>query len=187
MWSVHTMLHLVSESRSCIPKTLFAAIRNKVSDFLFQAFSLSMDLSHHISPSWLCCRSPCSRGTSPTAESTSLPAFSLPRPRDGPQDQTEGLSQTFLPRPALDKLFVWFFFKVIPHDLILLQMYAEQRPSSDMSARSSDSELSDVSALSRASSASRLSSTSYMSIQSERPGGRLRSVCCGCDASRLKC
>lgn len=57
------------------------------------------------------------------------------------------------------------------------QMYAEQRRSSDnMSARSSDSDMSDVSALSRASSASRLSSTSYMSIQSERPRGRLRSV-----------
>ncbi|MEQ2275151.1 hypothetical protein XENORESO_021535, partial [Xenotaenia resolanae] len=57
------------------------------------------------------------------------------------------------------------------------EMYAEQRRSSDnMSARSSDSDMSDVSALSRASSASRLSSTSYMSIQSERPGGRLRSV-----------
>uniref|UniRef100_A0A665V793 Regulating synaptic membrane exocytosis 1 n=1 Tax=Echeneis naucrates TaxID=173247 RepID=A0A665V793_ECHNA len=54
------------------------------------------------------------------------------------------------------------------------EMYAEQRRSSDnMSARSSDSDISDVSALSRASSASRLSSTSYMSIQSERPGGRL--------------
>ncbi|XP_073331257.1 regulating synaptic membrane exocytosis protein 1-like isoform X2 [Pagrus major] len=56
------------------------------------------------------------------------------------------------------------------------EMYAEQRRSSDnMSARSSDSDMSDVSALSHASSASRLSSTSYMSIQSERPGGRLRS------------
>ncbi|KAM9856482.1 regulating synaptic membrane exocytosis protein 1 isoform 6-T6 [Aulostomus maculatus] len=55
------------------------------------------------------------------------------------------------------------------------EMYAEQRRSSDnMSARSSESDTSDVSALSRASSASRLSSTSYMSIQSERPGGRLR-------------
>uniref|UniRef100_A0A7N6ARK4 Regulating synaptic membrane exocytosis 1 n=1 Tax=Anabas testudineus TaxID=64144 RepID=A0A7N6ARK4_ANATE len=60
--------------------------------------------------------------------------------------------------------------------LYMNQMYAEQRRSSDnMSARSSDSDMSDVSALSRASSASRLSSTSYMSIQSERPGGRLRS------------
>lgn len=60
------------------------------------------------------------------------------------------------------------------------QMYAEQRRSSDnMSARSSDSDMSDVSALSRASSASRLSSTSYMSIQSERPRGRLRSVFVG--------
>ncbi|XP_047435351.1 regulating synaptic membrane exocytosis protein 1 isoform X16 [Mugil cephalus] len=56
------------------------------------------------------------------------------------------------------------------------EMYAERRRNSDnMSARSSDSDMSDVSALSRASSASRLSSTSYMSIQSERPGGRLRS------------
>ncbi|XP_035493777.1 regulating synaptic membrane exocytosis protein 1 isoform X22 [Scophthalmus maximus] len=66
------------------------------------------------------------------------------------------------------------------------EMYAEQRRSSDnMSARSSDSDMSDASALSRASSASRLSSTSYMSIQSERPGGRLRSLlacilCCDC-------
>ncbi|KAM4611346.1 regulating synaptic membrane exocytosis protein 1 isoform 5-T5 [Polymixia lowei] len=54
------------------------------------------------------------------------------------------------------------------------EMYAEQRRSSDnMSARSSDSDMSDGSVLSRASSASRLSSTSYMSIQSERPRGRL--------------
>uniref|UniRef100_A0A8C8JUZ4 Regulating synaptic membrane exocytosis 1 n=1 Tax=Oncorhynchus tshawytscha TaxID=74940 RepID=A0A8C8JUZ4_ONCTS len=54
------------------------------------------------------------------------------------------------------------------------QMYADQRRSSDnVSARSSDSDMSDASALSRASSASRLSSTSYMSIQSERPRGRL--------------
>ncbi|XP_033986247.1 regulating synaptic membrane exocytosis protein 1 isoform X2 [Trematomus bernacchii] len=54
------------------------------------------------------------------------------------------------------------------------ELYAEQRRSSDnLSARSSDSDMSDASALSRASSASRLSSTSYMSIQSERPGGRL--------------
>ncbi|XP_077462472.1 regulating synaptic membrane exocytosis protein 1-like isoform X5 [Stigmatopora argus] len=55
------------------------------------------------------------------------------------------------------------------------EMFAEQRRSSDnMSARSSDSDMSDMSALSRASSASRLSSASYMSVQSERPGGRLR-------------
>ncbi|KAM8841906.1 regulating synaptic membrane exocytosis protein 1 isoform 13-T13 [Synchiropus picturatus] len=54
------------------------------------------------------------------------------------------------------------------------EMYAEQRRSSDnMSARSSDSDRSDMSAISRASSASGLSSASYMSIQSERPGGRL--------------
>ncbi|XP_045070823.1 regulating synaptic membrane exocytosis protein 1-like isoform X7 [Coregonus clupeaformis] len=56
------------------------------------------------------------------------------------------------------------------------EMYADQRRSCDnVSARSSDSDMSDASALSRASSASRLSSTSYMSIQSERPRGRLRS------------
>uniref|UniRef100_A0A8C7T402 Regulating synaptic membrane exocytosis 1 n=1 Tax=Oncorhynchus mykiss TaxID=8022 RepID=A0A8C7T402_ONCMY len=60
----------------------------------------------------------------------------------------------------------------------LLQMYADQRRSSDnVSARSSDSDMSDASALSRASSASRLSSTSYMSIQSERPRGRLSFIC----------
>ncbi|KAM3623511.1 uncharacterized protein V6R79_012056 [Siganus canaliculatus] len=54
------------------------------------------------------------------------------------------------------------------------EKYAEQRRSSDnMSTRSSGSDESDGSALSHASSASRLSSTSYMSIQSERPGGRL--------------
>lgn len=54
-----------------------------------------------------------------------------------------------------------------------------------MSARSSDSDRSDVSALSRASSASRLSSTSYMSIQSERPRGRLRSVFVGLGLNAL--
>ncbi len=43
-----------------------------------------------------------------------------------------------------------------------------------MSARSSDSDMSDASAISRASSASRLSATSYMSVQSERPHGRIR-------------
>uniref|UniRef100_A0A8C8A1X6 Regulating synaptic membrane exocytosis 1 n=1 Tax=Oryzias sinensis TaxID=183150 RepID=A0A8C8A1X6_9TELE len=51
-----------------------------------------------------------------------------------------------------------------------------RRSSDNMSARSSDSDMSDVSVLSHASSASRLSSASYMSIQSERPGGRLRSI-----------
>ncbi|XP_048053097.1 regulating synaptic membrane exocytosis protein 1 isoform X5 [Megalobrama amblycephala] len=55
-------------------------------------------------------------------------------------------------------------------------MYKDQRRSCDnMSARSSDSDMSDVSAISHASSASRLSATSYMSIQSERPHGRMRS------------
>uniref|UniRef100_A0A6Q2WXI9 Regulating synaptic membrane exocytosis 1 n=1 Tax=Esox lucius TaxID=8010 RepID=A0A6Q2WXI9_ESOLU len=66
-------------------------------------------------------------------------------------------------------------------------MYADQRRSSDnVSARSSDSDMSDASALSRASSASRLSSTSYMSIQSERPRGRLRSVRTAPGRSMLK-
>ncbi|TRY92317.1 hypothetical protein DNTS_029279 [Danionella cerebrum] len=55
-------------------------------------------------------------------------------------------------------------------------MYREQRRSCDnMSARSSDSDMSDASAISHASSASRLSATSYMSVQSERPHGRIRS------------
>ncbi|XP_058236547.1 regulating synaptic membrane exocytosis protein 1 isoform X1 [Hemibagrus wyckioides] len=47
-----------------------------------------------------------------------------------------------------------------------------KRSCDNMSARSSDSDMSDVSAVSRASSASRLSSASYMSVQSERPHGR---------------
>ncbi|KAL7845528.1 hypothetical protein AOLI_G00237200 [Acnodon oligacanthus] len=50
-----------------------------------------------------------------------------------------------------------------------------RRSCDNMSARSSDSDVSDVSAISRASSASRLSSASYMSVQSERPHGRIRS------------
>ncbi|GAA6087930.1 regulating synaptic membrane exocytosis protein 1 isoform X15 [Tachysurus ichikawai] len=50
-----------------------------------------------------------------------------------------------------------------------------KRSCDNMSARSSDSDMSDVSAVSRASSASRLSSASYMSVQSERPHGRIRS------------
>ncbi|XP_053531981.1 regulating synaptic membrane exocytosis protein 1 isoform X10 [Ictalurus punctatus] len=50
-----------------------------------------------------------------------------------------------------------------------------KRSCDNMSARSSDSDVSDVSAISRASSASRLSSASYMSVQSERPHGRIRS------------
>ncbi|XP_046692986.1 regulating synaptic membrane exocytosis protein 1 isoform X10 [Silurus meridionalis] len=48
-----------------------------------------------------------------------------------------------------------------------------KRSCDNMSARSSDSDVSDVSAVSRASSASRLSSASYMSVQSERPHGRI--------------
>ncbi|MBN3304805.1 RIMS1 protein, partial [Amia calva] len=63
-------------------------------------------------------------------------------------------------------IFGLFFF--------LFQLYKEQHRSCDnVSTRSSDSDISDVSAISRTSSASRLSSTSYMSIQSERPRGRI--------------
>uniref|UniRef100_A0A674NBL7 Regulating synaptic membrane exocytosis 2 n=1 Tax=Takifugu rubripes TaxID=31033 RepID=A0A674NBL7_TAKRU len=43
------------------------------------------------------------------------------------------------------------------------------RGSDNLSAKSSDSDVSDVSAVSRTSSASRFSSTSYISVQSERP------------------
>uniref|UniRef100_A0A4W6E5V8 Regulating synaptic membrane exocytosis 2 n=1 Tax=Lates calcarifer TaxID=8187 RepID=A0A4W6E5V8_LATCA len=46
----------------------------------------------------------------------------------------------------------------------------DPRGSDNLSAKSSDSDVSDVSAVSRTSSASRFSSTSYMSVQSERPG-----------------
>ncbi|XP_052401629.1 regulating synaptic membrane exocytosis protein 1 isoform X4 [Carassius gibelio] len=67
-------------------------------------------------------------------------------------------------------------------------MYKDQKRSSDnMSARSSDSDMSDASAISRASSASRLSATSYMSIQSERPHGRIsRQVRASSGRSMLK-
>ncbi|XP_062421290.1 regulating synaptic membrane exocytosis protein 2 isoform X23 [Pungitius pungitius] len=47
----------------------------------------------------------------------------------------------------------------------------DPRASDNLSAKSSDSDVSDVSAVSRTSSASRFSSTSYMSVQSERPQG----------------
>nr|XP_051710535.1 regulating synaptic membrane exocytosis protein 1 isoform X22 [Oryctolagus cuniculus] len=50
----------------------------------------------------------------------------------------------------------------------------QYRSCDNVSARSSDSDVSDVSAISRTSSASRLSSTSFMSEQSERPRGRIR-------------
>ncbi|XP_044277599.1 regulating synaptic membrane exocytosis protein 1 isoform X12 [Varanus komodoensis] len=50
----------------------------------------------------------------------------------------------------------------------------QYRSCDNVSAKSSDSDVSDVSALSRTSSASRLSSTSLMSEQSERPRGRIR-------------
>ncbi|XP_041106023.1 regulating synaptic membrane exocytosis protein 1-like isoform X4 [Polyodon spathula] len=54
------------------------------------------------------------------------------------------------------------------------ELYKEQRRSCDnMSTKSTDSDISDVSAISRTSSVSRLSSTSYMSVQSERPRGRV--------------
>ncbi|XP_067258477.1 regulating synaptic membrane exocytosis protein 1 isoform X1 [Chanodichthys erythropterus] len=66
-------------------------------------------------------------------------------------------------------------------------MYKDQRRSCDnMSARSSDSDMSDVSAISHASSASRLSATSYMSIQSERPHGRMSQVRASSGRSMLK-
>ncbi|XP_076771288.1 regulating synaptic membrane exocytosis protein 1 isoform X26 [Arvicanthis niloticus] len=55
-------------------------------------------------------------------------------------------------------------------------MHKDQYRSCDnASAKSSDSDVSDVSAISRASSTSRLSSTSFMSEQSERPRGRISS------------
>ncbi|XP_074539303.1 regulating synaptic membrane exocytosis protein 2 isoform X2 [Halichoeres trimaculatus] len=47
----------------------------------------------------------------------------------------------------------------------------DHRGSDNLSAKSSDSDVSDVSAVSRTSSASRFSSTSYISVQSERPQG----------------
>uniref|UniRef100_A0A8D0CNF5 Regulating synaptic membrane exocytosis 2 n=1 Tax=Scleropages formosus TaxID=113540 RepID=A0A8D0CNF5_SCLFO len=61
-------------------------------------------------------------------------------------------------------------------DSRLEQDYHVKRPglhrgSDNLSAKSSDSDVSDVSAVSRTSSASRFSSTSYMSVQSERPRG----------------
>ncbi|XP_072513345.1 regulating synaptic membrane exocytosis protein 1 isoform X6 [Salminus brasiliensis] len=62
-----------------------------------------------------------------------------------------------------------------------------KRSCDNMSARSSDSDMSDVSAISRASSASRLSSASYMSVQSERPHGRIsRQVRTSAGRSMLK-
>uniref|UniRef100_A0AAR2JUW1 Regulating synaptic membrane exocytosis 1 n=1 Tax=Pygocentrus nattereri TaxID=42514 RepID=A0AAR2JUW1_PYGNA len=62
-----------------------------------------------------------------------------------------------------------------------------RRSCDNMSARSSDSDVSDVSAISRASSASRLSSASYMSVQSERPHGRIsRQVRTSAGRSMLK-
>ncbi|XP_029451489.1 regulating synaptic membrane exocytosis protein 1 isoform X2 [Rhinatrema bivittatum] len=51
----------------------------------------------------------------------------------------------------------------------------QYRSCDNISARSSDSDVSDVSAISRTSSASRLSSTSFMSEQSEHPRGRISS------------
>ncbi|XP_031434558.1 regulating synaptic membrane exocytosis protein 2 [Clupea harengus] len=68
------------------------------------------------------------------------------------------------------------------------ELYKDQRKSCEnVSHKSSDSDVSDVSAISRASSASRISSTSYMSIQSERPRGRLRSKSLeGCEGEERK-
>ncbi|CAL8259929.1 unnamed protein product [Boreogadus saida] len=47
----------------------------------------------------------------------------------------------------------------------------DPRGSDNLSAKSSDSDVSDVSGASRTSSVSRFSGTSYMSVQSERPQG----------------
>uniref|UniRef100_A0A8B9JNK0 Regulating synaptic membrane exocytosis 1 n=1 Tax=Astyanax mexicanus TaxID=7994 RepID=A0A8B9JNK0_ASTMX len=71
--------------------------------------------------------------------------------------------------------------------MLLLCNNMYKRSCDNMSARSSDSDVSDVSAISRASSASRLSSASYMSVQSERPHGRLsRQVRSSAGRSMLK-
>ncbi|KAB0355721.1 hypothetical protein FD755_021662, partial [Muntiacus reevesi] len=59
----------------------------------------------------------------------------------------------------------------------------QYRSCDNVSARSSDSDVSDVSAVSRTSSASRLSSTSFLSEQSERPRGRIREVLISQDIS----
>lgn len=76
----------------------------------------------------------------------------------------------FFPLLPVVEIYIFCIFS------LLLQLYKDQRRSCDnVSHKSSDSDVSDVSAISRASSASRISSTSYMSIQSERPRGRLRS------------
>uniref|UniRef100_H3AZR6 Regulating synaptic membrane exocytosis 1 n=1 Tax=Latimeria chalumnae TaxID=7897 RepID=H3AZR6_LATCH len=53
-------------------------------------------------------------------------------------------------------------------------LHKDHRSCDNVSTKSSDSDISDVSAISRTSSASRISSTSYMSVQSERPRGRIR-------------
>ncbi|XP_064412599.1 regulating synaptic membrane exocytosis protein 1 isoform X15 [Latimeria chalumnae] len=55
-------------------------------------------------------------------------------------------------------------------------LHKDHRSCDNVSTKSSDSDISDVSAISRTSSASRISSTSYMSVQSERPRGRIRSM-----------
>ncbi|XP_064412595.1 regulating synaptic membrane exocytosis protein 1 isoform X11 [Latimeria chalumnae] len=52
-------------------------------------------------------------------------------------------------------------------------LHKDHRSCDNVSTKSSDSDISDVSAISRTSSASRISSTSYMSVQSERPRGRI--------------
>ncbi|NXN92966.1 RIMS1 protein, partial [Rhinopomastus cyanomelas] len=58
----------------------------------------------------------------------------------------------------------------------------QYRSCDNISAKSSDSDVSDVSAISRTSSASRLSSTSFMSEQSERPRGRISTF-----TSKMQC
>lgn len=69
-----------------------------------------------------------------------------------------------------------FFYRVSSNpQYVLLSSFQrsgrDPRGSDNLSAKSSDSDASEVSAVSRTSSASRFSSTSYMSVQSERPQG----------------
>lgn len=101
--SVHIMLHLVSETRPCIlPPVVFLTENTPASLKLFLlgffCFVLVfVDFLHILLFLCLFCLSHCSRGTSPTAadESTFLPAFSIPRPRVGPQGQTGGQRPSF--------------------------------------------------------------------------------------------
>lgn len=97
---MHILLHLVSETGSCFPKSLLFTTGFRISFplffffflLIFLPFSVYVHILYMLLFYWLFCLSPCSGGASPTAadESTFLPAFSLPRPWDRPQDQTRG-------------------------------------------------------------------------------------------------